>query len=173
MKLNVTPQQLAESPQLQQLATFFLLSGGRIDRDRSTGLCSYVLDDIGEMLLTADHLALLYSAGVGVDKATLHVEMLQAEYEEGIVPAQFPGAVSVTADEDGEETTITRTWQEYSPLAQESTDGTKYLVRCVHVPPGSTSGNGLSEEEFRIWYAEFGARLLVKAQAVALNDYTG
>jgi len=169
MDITVTPLQLAASPELQSFAVLFTISGGSNKRNATTGDITYVFDATGERLVTPAQFAALVAAGVQIDKAELYVEMTAAEYEEN-VPDIFPEYTYDEAVDESSTATVVRIWSEYAPFSKQSTDGTKYLVRCAHVKYGLTNGSGLSASELGIWWNYFSGRILTRPEGEALQE---
>ena len=172
MDIKVTPQQITDNPQFQQFAMFYLINGGPIDRDPITGDVGYHFNDNGERMIDQEKFDYLASIGLEIDQATCFVEMTEEEYETE-VPSVFPEATytEVISSEDSENIeTIThpRAWSDYAPFVQPSVNEGKVIVRCVHVPHGSTCGMGLPASEFSIWKEYFGERILCRVEGEKL-----
>jgi len=93
------------------------------------------------------------------------IEMTALEYA-GDVPVSFPNSTDTIVDELGENpVTHPKSWEEYTPAVKTSNDGSNIIIRCVCCDP---NGDGLLIDDFMLWYAEFGARILTLAEYNAL-----
>jgi len=96
-----------------------------------------------------------------------YIELTAEEYN-GPVPVQFPESTK-TVGEGEEATTEQMSFAEYCPFgALQSVDQTKWLINISERAQGETCGDGTSWEEYLIWQAAFGDRLLTEGQRNAL-----
>lgn len=91
------------------------------------------------------------------------IELTDAEYN-GLVQVQFPASTK-TVGEGEEATTEQITFAEYCPFGPlQSADGTKWLINISERAQSETCGDGTSWEEYLIWQAAFGDRLINETQ---------
>lgn len=168
-------------PQIMQLGLFAIFKG--TESYSVPGGTEFRLNQLGVNKIGQDKLAALlslsaYGPSCSGTVGPRFIEMTNEEYQKA-VPVQFPESTKPTFTEEvvegaeGEEPTINRivtgseqmTWAEYAPWATVSNDGTRFLVNMSERAWGDTCGDGLSWEEFIIWYAEFTDRILTENQA--------
>lgn len=94
------------------------------------------------------------------------MEMSNAEYI-GLVPEVFPESTKPGTEEG---TTQQMTFSEYVPFATQSQDGTSWLVQLSEVAAGETCGDGLSWDEYLIWFNTYGTRVLSATAGQALLE---
>lgn len=116
-------------------------------------------DDAGTVYcITKEHLItqleidmILSKPALIIDQSVMYIE-LPFTTMDNLVDVDMPNSKRV--DENGVE--VRRTLSEYAPFHTVSVDGTTVMLRCVHVPYGSTVGQGLDNAELRLWESQYG-----------------
>lgn len=151
MIIKATPNQVTSSSILSLVQKYVFMTG---DHFFSGGRANYPFSPEGEMMFTRTDLDMCITQGVEVDNLTCFVILPDITAE---VPIEFPDSTKETGGQ--------RTWEDYAPFHWQLSDGT-YLVRCIHVKEGETSGEGLPYEELLVW--ENMTPVMVKADGVPL-----
>lgn len=172
--INMPASAATTNTTVQQMATLALILG--CDPDVGVGGAIYPFNQNGINMVSVQHLAALFqleAAGAISCSGFVgprFIEMTDAEYHD-LVPVEFPESTKhVGVDPDI--TLQQMTWNEYCPWATQSADGSKWLVNMSERAEGETCGDGLSWDEFKIWFGTFGMKILSTDQAqVLLENY--
>lgn len=165
--INIPASAATANTTVQQMATLALILG--CDPDVGVGGSIYPFNQNGINMVSVQHLAaLLQLEAAGAISCSgfvgpRFVEMTDDEYR-GLVPGEFPESTKHVEIEE-EITAQQMTWDEYCPWATQSEDGSKWLVNMSERAEGETCGDGLSWDEFKVWFSKFGLNILSSDQA--------
>lgn len=160
------------SPDLMQMGLYAIFKG--TESYSVDGGTEFRFDQSGiGKISTAQLFGLIQFGQIGVQCrgqiGPRYIELTDVEYN-GPVPSQFPESSRITYLEpiDGvqqEPLVEQMTFAEYCPFgALPSADGTKWLINISERAQGEICGDGTSWEEYIIWQAAFGDRLLTEGQ---------
>lgn len=162
MEIIITPQEFVGDIDLQKMGMEAVIHGCPVSHDEATGDTTYSLSDTGEMLIKWEHYKELYDNVVTVSKAELFA-VLPDTLMDNLVDVDLPHAKYLD-EEEGEQR---RTYEEYFKWKWRQPDGS-WLVKLVPVIFGETSGYGLSDEQFRSFWAWDNTVIKDKATGMAL-----
>lgn len=166
--ISIPAQSATSNTPVQQLATLALILG--CDPDVGVGGAIYPFNQDGINVVSIHHLAvLLQLEAAGAISCSgfvgpRFVEMTGAEYHD-LVPIDFPESAKHVDDQIQQ-----MTWDEYCPWATQSADGSQWLVNMSERAEGETCGDGLSWDEFKVWFGKFGMAILSSDQAQILLE---
>jgi hypothetical protein len=159
--INIPAEAISNSSvQQMTLSALMLGCGPYVTTD---GVC-YPINETGINFITNDHLsALSQFSALGITctgkVGQRFIELTNAEYE-GDVPVDFPNS-SITTMEGEEPIAEQMKMKDYFKRGQmQSVDETKWMVEISKVPPGADCGDGLSWEDYQIYFNTFGSRII-------------
>ncbi len=145
MKLKITPEQLAASPELQAIGMQAVLLGTRVEWEGDSSV--YILDSNGEKYISTEQIQVCLDAGVEINEATLYSPVVPRTTLDNKVPSDWVGALK----EDG----TTKTWEEYTHVFDYGSDTCCVLFRNNQ----DVNGNLLTQstdKQVRAYIEKFG-----------------
>ena len=159
LTLTATPEQ-AIDPTIQPLIQQYLALGGKPEFI-STMQVKYPFHVESEKLFSLDNMDACLAAGIRIDNMPICIKKPSAFLDE-VVPEDFPEAVCSGYNKvfPDTETETQRFWKDYAPFYRTDNDG-NVVIKCAHVPCGSTHGFGLPHDELLVWVKYFRKDMII------------
>lgn len=157
---------------VQKLSSLALMLG--CEPEVIAGGVEYPINQFGVNMMSVDQLKVLvyfFSQGLLTCEGILgprYIEMTSAEYS-SMVPVDFTESTKTAGDDPENLKTEQMLWSEYCPWSTESVDKTKVLVDLSERAFMQSCGDGLSWDEFLVWFTHYPDRILSSGQADVLK----